>query len=116
MIQKAIHIACAEDFIDTLPLGLDTVLGERGNGLSEGRIQRIAIARAILGNADIAAMSDEATSALDEETELRVLENISGLKDKTCIIVTHRKAAINYCNRHYYLENGRLEEREYVSN
>ena len=61
-------------------------------------------------------MFDEATSALDEDTELRVLENISGLKDKTCIIVTHRKAAINYCNRHYYLENGRLEEREYVSN
>ena len=115
MIKKAIHIACAEDFIDTLPLGLDTVLGERGNGLSEGQIQRIAIARAILSNADI-LMFDEATSALDEETELRVLENISGLKDKTCIIVTHRKAAINYCNRHYYLENGRLEEREYVSN
>ena len=88
-----------EQFLDTLPDGLDTVIGEHGYGLSEGQGQRLAIARALLSNAPVLLL-DEATSALDEETELAVLENIASLRKKTCFIVTHRKAAISFCNKH----------------
>ena len=96
-------------FVDTLPDGIDTVIGEQGHGLSEGQGQRIAIARALLSDAPVLLL-DEATSALDEETELKVLENISELRDRTCMIVTHRKAAIDFCNRHITISNGSLGE------
>lgn len=66
-IHTSLKIACA-DFVDTLPSGLDTILGERGIGLSEGQVQRLAIARAILTKSPILLL-DECTSALDEETE-----------------------------------------------
>lgn len=68
------------------------------------------MARAILSGAPILLL-DEATSALDGETEKRLLENIAALKNKTCIIVTHRKAALAICNRCLNLENGKIEER-----
>ena len=108
-IEKALSLSCADMFVDTLPDGIDTVIGEQGHGLSEGQGQRIAIARALLSDAPILLL-DEATSALDEETELKVLENISELRDRTCMIVTHRKAAIDFCNRHITISNGSLEE------
>lgn len=96
-IWRAVRFACA-DFIAELPKGLDTVIGEKGIGLSEGQIQRVAIARAILSNAPVILL-DEATSALDEMTELRLLENIKELSDKTCILISHKKAANAVCNK-----------------
>lgn len=91
-IRQALKVACAE-FLDELPGGLDTLLGERGAGLSEGQMQRIAIARAIFSDRPVLLL-DEATSALDEETELRLLDNLRSMTDKTVILVTHRPAAL----------------------
>lgn len=88
-IHKALTIACAEEFVTALDNGLDTVLGERGLGLSEGQMQRIAIARAIFSGHPI-LMLDEATSALDEATACRLLANLRSMTDKTVILVTHR--------------------------
>lgn len=96
-VTQAISIACGE-FIYDLPDGLNTVLGERGFGLSEGQMQRIAIARALYSNAPILIL-DEATSALDIETEERLLKNLKSLTNKTVFIVTHRPKAISICNR-----------------
>ena len=88
-IYNALKIACADDFVRRLENGLDTVLGERGAGLSEGQMQRIAIARAIYSNHPILLL-DEATSALDEATALLLLNNLRKMTDKTVILVTHR--------------------------
>lgn len=96
-IEEAIRLSCA-DFIYDLPQGLDTVIGEKGMGLSEGQVQRIAIARAFLNDSPILLL-DEATSALDEETELQLLNNIKSLKNKTCILISHKKAANQICNK-----------------
>lgn len=109
-ISEALELSCADMFINTLPDGIDTIIGEQGHGLSEGQGQRIAIARALLSNAPILLL-DEATSALDEGTELKVLENISGLSDRTCLIVTHRKAAIEFCNRHITIKDTHMSIR-----
>lgn len=97
-IQKAVEISCAKQFIDELPLGLETVIGEKGMGLSEGQIQRLAIARSLLSESPILLL-DEATSALDEETERQFLTNLKSMKNKTCIIVSHKKAALDICNK-----------------
>ena len=92
-IQRAVHISAMDDYLPSLPKGLDTVIGESAAGLSEGQAQRLSIARAILSDAPILLL-DEATSALDAETEKLVLQRLSSLPDKTCIAVTHRPAAI----------------------
>ena len=97
-INSALKIACADEFISELDSGIDTVLGERGTGLSEGQMQRIAIARAIFSEAPILIL-DEATSALDDVTEKKLLENLRALTDKTVIIVTHRPAALEICDK-----------------
>lgn len=96
-IYQAVHLACA-DFIKDLPEGLDTVIGEKGLGLSEGQVQRVAIARAFLSDAPIIIL-DEATSALDEATELELLKNVKNLANKTCILISHKKAANAVCNK-----------------
>lgn len=88
-IRNALRIACAEEFVMALEKGLDTVLGERGQGLSEGQMQRIAIARAVFSEHPI-LMLDEATSALDEMTAHRILNNLRLMTDKTVLLVTHR--------------------------
>lgn len=93
-LREAIYVSAMDQFLSQLPEGLDTILGENGAGLSEGQAQRVAIARAILTGAPILLL-DEATSALDAETELMVLERIGELKERTCIAVTHRPAALN---------------------
>ncbi len=103
-VRRAVELSCCSDFVDELPEGLQTVIGERGRGLSEGQVQRIAIARAILHDAPIMLL-DEATSALDEATEERVLRNIKTLDDCTCVIVSHKKAALNVCNKEVMIEN-----------
>ena len=108
-IWNALEIACAKSFVEELPEGLDTKLGEKGHGLSEGQMQRIAVARAVLSGAPI-LMLDEATSALDDITESQLLKNIAELKNRTCIIVTHRKAALQICNRHFALKDGNISE------
>ena len=92
-IQHAVYVSCMDGYLEQLPQGLDTVLGESGAGLSEGQAQRLAIARAVIGGAPVLLL-DEATSALDEETEKQVLQRIRGLEDRTCIAVTHRSAAL----------------------
>lgn len=97
-IRHALMIACADQFVDELPDGLDTQLGERGAGLSEGQMQRIAIARAIFSDRPILLL-DEATSALDEETEAKLLDNLRSMTDKTVIIVTHRPAALDITDK-----------------
>ena len=105
-IWKAVEFACA-DFIRDLPQGLDTVIGEKGLGLSEGQVQRVAIARAILSGSPIILL-DEATSALDERTELKLLENIKTLSDKTCILISHKKAANDVCNKEVRIVEGKI--------
>jgi ATP-binding cassette subfamily B protein len=97
-IRRALEIACADQFVSELPEGLDTSLGERGAGLSEGQMQRIAIARAIFSDRPILLL-DEATSALDEQTEAKVLDNLRSMTDKTVIIVTHRPAALEITDK-----------------
>lgn len=110
-IRNATSIACATSFIEKLPNGLDTLLGERGIGLSEGQAQRIGIARAVLRKPSILLL-DEATSALDEKTEYQVLINLTTLTEMTCIFVTHRKAAMEFCDTWYHMDNGRIIEKE----
>ena len=107
-VWEACRIACADDYIRQLPQGLDTVIGEHGGGLSEGQVQRIAVARAYLSAAPI-LMLDEATSALDDETEARLLHNLQELNDRTCLIVTHRKAALRICNKTLVLQQDMVD-------
>lgn len=97
-ITRAAEIAQMNGFVSELPDGLDTVIGEKGLGLSEGQVQRIAIARAILSDAPILLL-DEATSALDEKTEEAFLKQIKSLETKTCIIVSHKVAATEICKK-----------------
>lgn len=104
-IREAIRIACIEDLVNDV--GLDAEIGERGVGLSEGQAQRVAVARAILTGAPILLL-DESTSALDEDTEAQMLQNISAMRDKTCLIVTHRKAALAICNYRLHLTEGKM--------
>ncbi len=96
-IIHASRVAQIWDFIETLEDGLETKIGEKGLGLSEGQAQRISIARAILYDAPILLL-DEATSALDSKTELALLEAIRSMTDKTCIIVSHKQAAFDICD------------------
>ncbi len=97
LLQRSLEIACA-DFIEELPDGLDATLGERGVGLSEGQLQRLAIARAIYSNRPVLLL-DEATSALDEATERRLLANLQAMTNKTVLIITHRPAALEICDQ-----------------
>ena len=107
---EALRMASAYEFVTRLPKGLDTVIGEKGHGLSEGQAQRIAIARALIRKAPFLIL-DEATSALDEETELAVLEGIQQLSPKpTCLVITHRKSVLKYCNREVVIEHKKATE------
>lgn len=108
-VLRAAKIACADTFIEELPAGLDTLLGEGGSGLSEGQMQRIAVARAILTDAPVLLL-DEATSALDEETEARLLSNIRALENKTCLIISHKKAAYTVCTRELTVKDGTVRD------
>ncbi|MBQ1820633.1 MAG: ABC transporter ATP-binding protein [Clostridia bacterium] len=108
-LKDALRIACADAFVSELEQGADTLLGEHGAGLSEGQMQRIAIARAIFSGSPVLLL-DEATSALDTETEKRLLENLRSMTDKTVVIVTHRPAALSICDRVLeFTEDGVIE-------
>lgn len=111
-LRSALKIADALDFVEALPLGLESLVGERGVNFSEGQVQRLSIARAILCDAPVLIM-DEATSALDSDTEERVLKGLMASDGKrTCIITTHRPSMLRYCNRVYELqEDGSVKQR-----
>jgi ATP-binding cassette subfamily B protein len=107
-IIRAAKAAEIYDFIMQLPQKFDTVLGEKGLGLSEGQVQRLAIARAVLHDAPILLL-DEATSSLDEKTERAILNHIKEWKTKTLFIVSHRPSALEICNHVIHLEKGKAE-------
>jgi len=107
-VRDAIRSAQLEEFVATLPNGLDTVVGERGVRLSGGQRQRIGIARALYHNPSVLVL-DEATSSLDTETEHGVMQAVQALQgDKTVIIVAHRLSTVEYCDRLYRLEDSRI--------
>nr|MBP3597956.1 ABC transporter ATP-binding protein [Eubacterium sp.] len=104
-IIKVLKMACAWDFVNKLPTGIETPLKERGGGLSEGQAQRLSIARALLRRSPILLL-DEATSALDVATERRILKQIQEDKyPRTCIVTTHRPSVLNICNRVYRIQD-----------
>lgn len=109
-IIEAMKVACAWEFVEKLPDGINSSVGERGRGLSEGQAQRIAIARAVLRDAPILLL-DEATSALDVTTERQVLRNIIRQHpNKTCIVTTHRPSVLNMCQRVYRVMETKVTE------
>lgn len=102
-IIKATKAAEIYDIISALPDGFETELSERGGGLSEGQLQRISIARALLTDAPVLLL-DEATSALDEATETKVLNNIKEMEGKTILFVTHRNTSLKVCDKILHIE------------
>lgn len=109
-VIRAARAAYAWDFIEELPEGLDTMIGENGARLSGGQRQRIAIARALLKNAPILIL-DEATSALDTESERQVQAALAVLmKDRTTLVIAHRMSTIEHADRILVLDQGRIVE------
>ena len=108
-MYAVLKLACAEEFVRNLPTGLNTLVKEKGAGLSEGQLQRLCIARALLSDAPILLM-DEATSALDMETEKQILANIMRTqKNRTCIVTTHRPSVLEISHRVYRIHQDRIE-------
>lgn len=106
-MQEAVRAACIEEVIEEFPDKYDTILGERGVGLSEGQIQRIAIARALLSNAPILLL-DECTSALDKDTEMKLMKELKKLKNRTILCVSHKDSTTNCCDRVIRLTEGQF--------
>jgi len=107
-VEKALRLANLWDFVQTLPKGLETEVGERGVRLSGGQRQRLGIARALYGNPEVIVL-DEATSALDSETEKEIVESLRDVAtEHTMIVVAHRTSTLAYCSRLIRLENGRI--------
>lgn len=112
-IITALKLSCAYDFVSKLPQGINSQIGESGNGFSEGQIQRISIARALIKDAPI-LLFDEVTSALDEETEGRLLHNIqTHFKNKTIIFVTHKLNALDISDKVYKIDKKQLHRVNY---
>ena len=109
-MNEALKLAAAYDFVQELPKGIDTVIGERGHGLSEGQAQRIAISRAFVKKAPFLIL-DEATSSLDEATEQEVIRGLQRLTPRpTCLVITHRKSILKYCDREIKIANKTIIE------
>lgn len=109
-IIQCLKKACAWEFVSAMPDGINSIIGERGGGLSEGQAQRLSIARALLRNSPILLL-DEATSALDITTEREVLKNI--MKDdspRTCIVTTHRPTVLNLCSIVYSVRDNNCKQ------
>lgn len=112
MVWKALEEAQLKEFVEELPKGLDTRIGERGERLSGGQRQRIGIARALYYNPDVLVL-DEATSALDNETEKAVMESIEKLQgSKTMIIIAHRLTTVQNCDNIYEVKDGKVIRKE----
>ena len=111
-IEKALREAQLDQFVQALPDGLDTMIGDRGVKLSGGQRQRIGIARAPYRNPNVLVL-DEATSALDSDTEREVMEAIDGLHGtRTLIVIAHRLSTIRKCDKIYEVGNGGFTERD----
>lgn len=109
-IRQAVHNACLDEFISSLPNGLDTEIGERGTKLSGGQKQRVAIARAFLKNAPIVIL-DEATSALDNKSEEIVQQAIYNLmEDRTVFIIAHRLSTVKNADQIVVIDHGEIRE------
>jgi ABC-type bacteriocin/lantibiotic exporter with double-glycine peptidase domain len=109
-IMRALDKSQLSNFVQTLPDGLNTMLGEKGVRLSGGQKQRIALARAFYHDRNVLVM-DESTSALDDETESEIVEEIRQLKGiKTVIVIAHRLTTLKYCDQIYRLDNGKIVE------
>lgn len=106
-VSQALKLSEIEDFIEKLPDGLDTVIGEKGLGISEGQAQRLAIARALISNAPIILL-DEATSALDKNTEEKVLDNIKKLNKKNLHNHNSQGSSFEVCNREFIIKDKQL--------
>ena len=107
-VWEALQEAQLKEFVEQLPAGLDTEVGERGVRLSGGQRQRIGIARALYDNPEILVL-DEATSALDSETEAAVIEAIDNLAGKkTLLIIAHRITTIQNCNIVFRVNDGKV--------
>lgn len=109
LVKRACEVACAWGFVEELPLGLDTMIGEHGQGLSQGQLQRLAIARAVCSGAPVMVL-DEVTSALDDATEAAVLANIASLPGKTIFVAAHRAKAREFASMRLHVEDGVLTE------
>ena len=105
-IVEALKAACAYDFVNRLPDKINSKVGERGSGFSEGQAQRLSIARALIRKSPILLL-DEATSALDVFTERQVLRNIMNMGyARTCIVTTHRPSVLTMCDKVYKIDSG----------
>jgi ABC-type multidrug transport system fused ATPase/permease subunit len=107
-VEESLRSANLWQFVQSLPNGWDTVVGERGVRLSGGQRQRLGIARALYGKPEVIVL-DEATSALDAETEREIVESFREIAhDRTLIVVAHRTSTLTYCSRLIRLEGGRI--------
>ena len=113
-VINAINLACGE-FVFKLPDGINTMLGEKGAGLSEGQMQRIAVARALYADRPVLIL-DEATSALDEKTEKQLLNNLKNLTDKSVFIVTHRPQVFSICKKQLLFTDNGIQIKELENN
>ena len=104
-VEDCLRLACLWDDVCDMPEGAKTYVGENGMGLSEGQVQRLAVARALYRDVPVLLL-DEATSALDARTEEEMLENIRNLNNKTCILISHKKGVEKYMDKKIIIENG----------
>ena len=108
-LWEALRLTCADGFVKKLPLGLQSPVQEQGGGFSQGQIQRLMLARALLSDAPVLLL-DEATSALDMDTERAVVRGLSqGQRKRTCIVTTHRAGVLAMCDRVYRVSEGTVE-------
>jgi ATP-binding cassette, subfamily B, bacterial PglK len=106
-VRRAAEMALLNEFVASLPNGLETMVGERGVRLSGGQRQRLGIARALYKQASFLVL-DEATNALDEDTEAHLLANIFADKGRTILMIAHRTSAISHCDRVLHMQDGRI--------
>jgi ABC-type multidrug transport system fused ATPase/permease subunit len=108
-LYEVLRLACAEKFIRKLPDGVNSPIHENGGGFSQGQIQRLSIARALLADVPVLLL-DEATSALDMTTERQILRNImESQRRRTCIVTTHRPSVLEISHRVYRIRHDRIE-------